>query len=241
MNNAFSCPIWCTPTTCENYRTDDNINVDSPRAGGKYWMDGRSEQKFTDLNKDPDNYHTARVKARLTSWLIEQRRLGIERPRVNLSRIEDAEHLPDLPVHKRADYLLQYVDKKTTYIGSGFNYPTDISDRDTMELLGYTESTNVEEINHLIRYLRKQGWLEFLEVTGNPLTITVSGYTRLEVIENTVLDSQKAFVAMWFDKSMNEPFEKGFKAGIKDAGYEVIRIDEQEHVDRIDDKYKRRE
>ena len=43
-------------------------------------------------------------------------------------------------------------------------------------------------------------------------------------------------VAMWFDPSLNDAWEKGTKLGIEDAGYEAIRIDNQEHVNKIDDE-----
>ena len=41
---------------------------------------------------------------------------------------------------------------------------------------------------------------------------------------------------MWFDPSMDEVWENAIQPGIEDAGYEPMRIDRKEHVNRIDDE-----
>jgi len=41
---------------------------------------------------------------------------------------------------------------------------------------------------------------------------------------------------MWFHDSTDEPWEEGIKRGIEDAGYEAVRIDQQEHNNKIDDE-----
>jgi len=41
---------------------------------------------------------------------------------------------------------------------------------------------------------------------------------------------------MWFDPNLNEVYESGFQAGILKAGYNPLRIDRVEHVNRIDDE-----
>ncbi|KKZ10432.1 MAG: hypothetical protein TQ37_08700, partial [Candidatus Synechococcus spongiarum 15L] len=49
-------------------------------------------------------------------------------------------------------------------------------------------------------------------------------------------DSKKGFMAMWFDPSMDQAWEKGFEPGIRDAGYEPVRIDEKQHINKIEDE-----
>ena len=41
---------------------------------------------------------------------------------------------------------------------------------------------------------------------------------------------------MWFDESMNDAYENGIEPGIRDAGYEALRIDRKEHSNKIDDE-----
>ena len=41
---------------------------------------------------------------------------------------------------------------------------------------------------------------------------------------------------MWFDGSMNEAWDDGIAPAVHDAGYEPVRIDRVEHVNKIDDE-----
>ena len=49
-------------------------------------------------------------------------------------------------------------------------------------------------------------------------------------------DSRIGFVAMWFDESMEGVYCNGIKVAIECLGYESVRIDKQEHNDRIDQR-----
>ena len=66
--------------------------------------------------------------------------------------------------------------------------------------------------------------------------LTVEGYQRLEIMSQRNTESSIAFVAMWFDDSLIEAWQKGFQPAITDAGYSPVRIDQIEHIDRIDDR-----
>jgi len=56
-------------------------------------------------------------------------------------------------------------------------------------------------------------------------------------IENKTLkeNSKTAFIAMWFDSSMDDLKEE-IKKGVKQAGYEPLKIDEKEYNNKIDDE-----
>ena len=41
---------------------------------------------------------------------------------------------------------------------------------------------------------------------------------------------------MWFDDSMTSVWENGIRPAITDAGYEAIRVDQKEHVNKIVDE-----
>ena len=64
----------------------------------------------------------------------------------------------------------------------------------------------------------------------------MEGYRYLAEIEHVITDSSQAFVAMWFDESMDEVWEEGFRPAIRDTGYEAVRIDRKEHLNKIDDE-----
>ena len=70
MNQESLCPIWGTPASVKSLDNEFLKIIDSPRADGWYSI---SEQAITLLPKIDD-----RVKARLTTWLVDQRRLGVK-------------------------------------------------------------------------------------------------------------------------------------------------------------------
>src|SRR5690606_9953583 len=72
--------------------------------------------------------------------------------------------------------------------------------------------------------------------TVHEVMLRPPGYTRLAELDGTSTASQQAFVAMWFDDSMKDAYEKGIAPAIRDAGYEPLRIDQKDHNNKIDDE-----
>lgn len=229
MNDSSSCPIWGTPTRPTTIFNGDGQNVDSPRAGGKYFVDGRAALIVNDLND--------REKARLTTWLIKQRRLGVERPKIwsYENDIESITQGPDLTNHERAIELLRYIQSKTPYIGKEFMFRVR---EFPLDMLAYTESTNPEEMLQLLKYLIGQGWIELKRESlgSKAVTLTVEGSDHIAGMEIVNKTSSQAFVAMWFDESLDVAWTEAIKPAIDDAGYTALRIDEQEHLGKIDDQ-----
>ena len=234
----MQCLIWGTPAIEDMSRQGDYTCVNSPRAGGKYWIDGRAVQFFRNLNNAPESQETERKKARLTTWLIEQRRLGIDRPKIYHYEIDEVFRRPDMMIQARIDQFLKYIRDKSPHIGSQFEFVRNDEHQTSQELLAFTESTTEEELEYLINHLLTRDWLNKLSATFGyiEVEITVDGYSRLAEMENIVTVSSRAFVAMWFDESMNQAWEVGIKPGIEDAGYEAVRVDQQEHVNKVDDQ-----
>ena len=223
------CPIWSTRASIEP-RTGHGVTVDSQRAGGRYFI----ADTATKILKS----HDENLKARLTSWLIEQRRLGVDCPRISSIDIDEIEQRRSLSVHQRADNLLRYIQKQIPKIGIPFSCHVRGTDPILMETLAWSESTKTEEVIYLANSLEIQGWLSPKHQAIGYLGygITVEGYSYLAEIDHAVTDSPQAFVAMWFDKSMDEVWGKGIRPAIRDAGYEALRIDRKEHLNKIDDE-----
>lgn len=66
--------------------------------------------------------------------------------------------------------------------------------------------------------------------------LTVAGMLKLEDMRRQANPSKTAFVAMWLDESIKEIYENAIKPAIKIAGYEALRIDKKEHINKIDDE-----
>lgn len=231
MNNDGTCPIWGTPATFEP-KNGDYERVNSPRVGGQYFISGTARAILP--NSDS-------VKARLTTWLIDQRELGNEWPEVNSDTIEQVKQRQPLPVNERADRLLKYLARQTPVIGKTvYSLLSQSTSTDTkyLEMLAWSESLSEGELIYLTDYLVKMGWVDkSRNVSGIFMpTIMVDGYAHLAELATKQINSSQGFVAMWFDDSMTEAYEKGIAPGIKDAGYEPLRIDKKEFLNKIDDE-----
>ena len=227
MNEESRCPIWGTPASGESLFEEFEERIDSPRAGGRYSI---SEQAIKRLPQIDD-----RVKARLTTWLVDQRRLGVKCPEILQQTIMEAEQGRDLSVHDRADRLLQYIGDQTVEIGVFFWFRPE--DMFNTAIAAWSESVNEHEVDYLLDYLCVQCWTKRRNSTyPDEYTLTVEGYARLAELGTANAESSQGFVAMWFDKSTDEAWEQGIKLGIEEAGYEAVRIDQKEHTNKIDDE-----
>lgn len=66
--------------------------------------------------------------------------------------------------------------------------------------------------------------------------MTAKGYTRLSEIQRASRESAFVFVAMWFDAPMNEVYDEAIEPAVREAGYKAVRIDREQHANRIDDE-----
>lgn len=233
----MKCPIWWTPAN-ENYKGNGRVII-SPRAGGPYFIPGTGEAVL--------NHYADPLKVRLTDWLVEQRKLGNGYPEITANTIQNARQWKDLSASDRADNTLRYLGNKTETLGmpiayrstSATSYQLDNLEKTYLELLAHSGSVGDRDLFYLLTYLQKSGLIQhYAQALKQPpsCTVTVEGYTRLAELEKTLVASSKAFVAMWFDPSMNEAWKEGFEPAIRETGYAPIRIDQQEFVDRIDDE-----
>ena len=113
-----------------------------------------------------------------------------------------------------------------------FPFPTNV---DLLETMAWSESITYEEVIYLVRYLSEKGWIrEEYPHTWN-FQLTVDGHSQVAQLQSAPLTAQ-AFVAMWISKETEEAFERGLRLGIKDAGYDALRIDKKDDLVKIDDE-----
>ncbi len=239
MSELSICAIWGTPAT-ETPDDRDGRTMDSPRAGGKYFI---SRTADTVLQSCDDS-----VKVRLTNWLVEQRRIGNSCPEISSKVIDDAKRRRNSYVFDRADRVLKYLAERSEILGTQVWYRMPIDnfyvaqlnnlDKVYLELLSHSDCIGYEDFLFLLTYLEQRGLIKRSSI-NNPeqtCTLTVEGYARVSELENSYIASSRAFVAMWFDRSMRDTWIHGFDPAIREAGYEPVRIDKKEHVNKIDDE-----
>ena len=234
------CPIWGTPSIDKPNDGRDGRLLDSPRAGGDYFVSGTAIAVLENCDD--------RTKARLTSWLTEQRRLGNLCPSITTYTINEAKQRRAMPLSQRADSILRFLELHSTHIGAtlsfrfyGYFYdefiPDDL-DRVYFGLISYSECVDRDELIFLLNYLNETGLIDYDDVHGEikTCTITVDGYAKLTELNEKNVDSSRAFVAMWFNECMTDAWQLGFRPAIDGTGFEPVRIDQTEHVNKIDDE-----
>ncbi len=237
-----TCPIWGSEFEAKGFhipQTKTNRVDDSPRAGGGYEIDQVLIYSQVSSMSDQE-------KARLTTWLVDQRLQGNQQPTVTEEIISHAKNKRSLPVHERAERLLKLMARSSRTVVEAINLdpiPSDSSSNSTyLRALAWSESTKshisteVDELLYLKDYLIERGWVKQSTV-HNIYSCLVTVDRHQQIAEQEInIDSSQAFVAMWFDPQMDDAYEEGIKLAIKDAGYKPQRIDHKPDVNKIDDE-----
>ena len=66
--------------------------------------------------------------------------------------------------------------------------------------------------------------------------LTPEGWEKVERIKKVQTDSSQAFIAMWFDSSLEQAWHEGFQPALTELDYHPIRIDLVPHNDKICDR-----
>ena len=228
MTNPISvCPIWGEELSApvRRYpREGITYVLNSPRAGGAYYLLGDANRE---VGKLPDEQ-----KAILTTWLIDQRQQGADWPGVTEGVLEHIKTKTPLPVHERADRLLRFIADQSKPIGTRVQVNSG-----EPEALAWSESASLIEVDYLLRYLIEKDWLAGNLYVNSSFSgeVTVDGFGHIAE-QATNVDLAQAFVAMWFDPSMDEAYRLGIEPAISEAGYKALRIDQKLHNNRIDDE-----
>ena len=200
--------------------------VDSLRAGGKYIITEEAALRIRNGGLDDSQ------KARLTTMLVDQRRLGIEEPLVTASLVGEAKKAQSLSVPERADRLLRFIADQAVPVSTWV-----LVTEETPGAYAWSESIQPSELDYFLVYLMQNEWIRSRSAGSAALecVVTVEGYRQIEE-QKANDDSSQAFVAMWFDDSMEGVFENGIKPAVKAAGYEPLRVDRKPTLGKIDDQ-----
>lgn len=238
MAENEKCPIWGTSAQLSSDRRG-GYRVDSPRADGQYYISREAKINLRTVSDE--------VRARLTTWLINQRLLGMEQPSILDTTIEEIKSAKPLSISERADRLLRFLAKECPELGGSFRFYPEKSPNDQSKnfgILAWTESVNISAVISLAQYCEELGWVKLIEakriqgfgIEFYNLSMKPQGYMRLEEIDKKSSNAKQAFVAMWFDPEVNEVYEKAIDPAIRQAGYVPLRIDKKDHNNRIDDE-----
>ncbi|MDA8257515.1 MAG: hypothetical protein M0Z99_18115 [Betaproteobacteria bacterium] len=166
-------------------------------------------------------------RAILSGWVRDQNNSGSV-PMITTTVLENVLQRAAPPVAERAFALLQEAERGLGGLGANFNI-------NEPRFLSATYSSNPNDVAFLVKILKEHGFMDFVAM-GGVCEILPMGYMKLDELRSHQNVSDQGFIAMWFDDSLVDAYEHGLQAGVFSAGYNPLRIDRHEHVNRIDDE-----
>jgi hypothetical protein len=203
---AVECAIW--KTSAQLLESAGEFQVfDSPRAGGKYWISGTAIGQVLSFND-----HAKRL---LTTWICEQRRAGVEIPKVQSRVLELIKSRQPLPIMTRMTLALHYLGLHITQLGDSLILGGEDATL-SLELLAETESQSTKELLQLLHMLEEAGFVQgfFPRDGGANVRPTVAGWQELDNLKRPRTDSAQAFVAMWFNELTTEAYTDGLERAL---------------------------
>ena len=202
--------------------TTELNEVDCPRCGSYLYTDSSRGKLVT---------QTSENKSKLSVINRNSNILGrdlIEFDTVNIQRIID-NHV-ELSVPEKTDKLLLNL----SLLASAPNDEISINESLDWPLAFAKDSS---EMSYYLTYLRENDLIHFTGQTqdANKIEITVKGWRYIGELQKTVIVSNKAFIAMNFEKEFSDVYDKAIKPAVESCGYKPIRVDREEHVNLIDD------
>ena len=221
MDTPQICDIW--NTTARVTPADRGTYIfESPRAGGKYQVDSRALDNLSGLSD--------KIKVRLTDWLVEKREEGEDTPEITIYVLKSIEDRPD---KSPFDCLKSFMVYLSRHCKAG--EIITISDEFEDMLMAYSSFLETEELISCVNHCVSEGYLECLN-RGSRYRMTMQGKIFATQSTNEDIKNYQCFVAMWFDDCMQEVYDKAIKLGIEDAGYKPYRVNDDPHIERIDER-----
>jgi hypothetical protein len=99
-------------------------------------------------------------------------------------------------------------------------------------------STNSEECIAFLNELELQGFTRRLPglIDFSRFSLSTKLWEFVENLQREEIDNKRAFVAMWFDESMDDYYKDGIKKALEEAGYDPIKINLQDFNGKICDE-----
>ena len=219
------CAIWETEAVVGKVARDRYV-VDSPKAGGIYEVSSEISITLKGLSTDDE-------KIKLTDWLVEQHEAGVKLPKIDEGVLEHIKTRPKKAMPERIKSFMLFLAKKYEVRGR-----IETSDK---ALMAYSSSFEPREMSGCLEHCVSKGYLERIgekNVTfpSPSYYMEVEGKMYAEEVSKEDKQKRQCFVAMWFDDSMNEVYEKAIKPAIIDAGYDPCRVDEKLDLGKLDDQ-----
>jgi nucleoside 2-deoxyribosyltransferase len=174
------------------------------------------------------------VDYRLSAWIREHDEFKKEPPKITTYFLDSIlKNLPNYKTSEKQLLLLRAIERRTDHPGSevvmlaDHDYPLvwAKNPKEMIFFIGALADRKLIKVDH-----------ERLRLDLIVTAIQPDGWDYLDKYSVSPIFRDRAFVAMSFDKALEQIWENGIKPAIAQAGYKPYRIDKEPHIDRIDAK-----
>jgi hypothetical protein len=224
MGNNNKC-IWCNREIEKRYNHGPYICF-CPNCG-KYEI---SLEAFEDV---PGEFNKRKYRGKgylFSGYIREMNDLHLKIELITNVNFQNILHSPLIPKTsmEKLDKLLLHIyrntDKLFQLIEISQNTPS----------IGYAK--DAEELSNMLIALQDLKYLDLKSESPDEYVLTLEGIQRAESLQKEVINTKQCFVAMWFDPSMMDIYNRYITKAAQDTGYESLTIGQKEHTDKICDQ-----
>jgi nucleoside 2-deoxyribosyltransferase len=147
----------------------------------------------------------------------------------NIGRILETSGAPRSVDDQIANFMLKIADQ-VQFLGEF------TPDESSMVWAARAYLPNDSFLDRLSEELAKQGWIrEGPKSKLRSYTLRMKGWERVGELRRSSIEGNLAFVAMWFDREMDEIFDNAISPALESCGYQnAYRVDRETFSERID-------
>lgn len=234
MLSLENCPISDFPAKIE--RSGDKIKVSDNAIGIDYVISISAEAEVNGKYKW--------IKFAIASWIVARFLSGDQNPSLDtntLAKISSDAYDSSLTVNEKFNRLMLVFgrlagkENKAIILSEGYNSAQEMNSIEKTKkiICSWTDSTKFQDLNYLIEHAKTKDYIK--EFMSN-FTLKFEGWQFIEENNRKKKAISQAFVAMWFDDTMQEAYENAIRPAIEEMGYTSQRIDLHQHINKIDDE-----
>lgn len=217
--------------TVQQIASNDTYNIECRMCGNSTitW-----EAKL-EIEKLPE-----RERADLASWVAERAVQGCYPPTICSSSYEGSDTSQDYRVNQILEALVprdisELLDRVLENLGARTGEPGERCKLKDCDIY-VCYAVSVRQMHFYLHALVERGWVEKIDEGWQNLIISPAGWMRIGELQSVGARTDQVFVAMSFKPALEPAWRDGLYAGIKAAGYRPLRVDKQEHNEKICDR-----
>ena len=200
--------------------TENELSVECPRCG-HFCIE---EEALGQIRMD------AKTRFAMSAWIREHQEAGIAQPTILVEQLDQiVSSFPKHGIQGKLHVLLTTLAQRTN--------PAETTSLVLEEDFVLASAKSAGELRLLLNDLKDKRFINVTYKADRAICeLTLSGWQELESSEGKNKNRAQAFVAMSFDMDLEPVWLYGIKPAIESQHYEAYKVNEDPHLDRIDEK-----